>query len=109
LQSLSPKNNLKKIIQDVNKIYQKKENPNNFISDEATDNTKKLIMVQRVVRKFLNLLNYRRTKEMYAAEFNQQFFSHMRLKKINELKSRILTKIKTLNFQEVIKYKKFFI
>ncbi len=75
-------------------------------------------MVQRAVRKFLNLINYRKTKEMYAAEFNKQFFSHLRPDKINELKSRIVSKIKTnniphqnneLNFQEVCLFISMFI
>lgn len=111
LKSFSLKKNLQKLIQDVNEIYKSKENPNIIPDEDRSNDTKKIIMVQRAVRKFLNLINHKKTNEMYSAEFNHQFFSQMRLDKINELKNRILTKIKTnniphknheLNFQEVI-------
>lgn len=97
-------------MKDVDKIFKSVKNEKNLYFEDDSDNLKKIINVQRAVRKFLNLLNHTKTKEMYAKDFNQQFFSNMRLDKINELKNKIITKIKTnnipyknneLNFQEV--------
>lgn len=79
--------------------------------EDQSNYLSKLIIVQRAVRKFLNIINKKRTTNMFSEDFNKNFFSNIKLEKINELKQRIMNKIKTnhlgyksndMNFQDVI-------
>lgn len=105
----APKRKLEKVIKNVENIRNIIKNPNIKENDESKD-LRRLVMVQRAVRRFLNLINYKKTKQTFAEDFNKELFSQIKLDKINELKSRIYMKIKTnniphrnheLNFQDV--------
>ncbi len=94
---LSLKKNFEKVVKNVeNIVYGNKHKT--ITEDDNSNYLRKLIMVQRAAKKFLNIINNKKTKELYSEEFNRQFFANMKIEKISELKQRILTKIKTNNF-----------
>lgn len=101
---------MKKLIHQAENIYYN-QHMSTTEEEDQSNYLSKLIIVQRAVRKFLNIINKKRTTNMFSEDFNKNFFSNIKLEKINELKQRIMNKIKTnhlgyksndMNFQDVI-------